>query len=93
MNIRGKEKDIVNISLGHEAESFACEYVASHTDDNESKSSRTASKLLAYEAGFVNGIKFLANYLKEYDIQIEIHDEIVKTTNKEDWYSGEVVEN
>lgn len=87
MNIRGKEKDIVNISLGHEAESFACGFVMKHMDDDE-----PTSNLLAYTEGFEQGIKFLANYLKEYDIQIEINDSLVKTTNKEDWYSGEVVE-
>lgn len=87
MNIRGKEKDIVNICLGHESESLACGFVMNHMDDD-----KHVSNLLAYEEGFEQGIKFLANYLKEYGIQIEIHDELVQTTDKEDWYSGEVIE-
>ena len=87
MNIRGKEKDIVNICLGHEVEDFACGFIMKHMGDDE-----PPSNILAYTEGFERGIKFLANYLKEYDIQIEIRDELVQTTDKEDWYSGEVVE-
>ena len=89
MNIRGKEKDIVNICLGHESEDNATAYII----QNKLTDSGNITPIIdAYTEGFERGIKFLANYLKEYGIQIEIHDSIVQTSNKEDWYSGEVVE-
>lgn len=89
MNIRGKGKDIVNICLGHENEGNATAYIIR----NKLTGSGNITPIVdAYTEGFERGIKFLANYLKEYGIRIEIHDKLVQTTDKEDWYSGEVVE-
>lgn len=89
MNIRGKNKDIVNIMLGHESESYATGYVIEH----KLASSGCVNPIIdAHEAGFNAGITFLANYLKEYGITIEIFDNEIITTNREDWYSGEVID-
>lgn len=87
MNIRGKNKDIIDIRLGHESESFGTGWLMCHNDTPVD----IGYVLNAYEDGFYQGIEFLANYLKEYDITIEIFDKPVSTTDKEDWYSGDVI--
>lgn len=89
MNIRGTNKDIENIRMGHESESYATGYIMEH---NLSSSGYVTPIMEAHEAGFNAGITFLANYLKEYGITIEIFDKEIKTSNREDWYSGEVIE-
>lgn len=89
MNIRGKNKDIVNIRMGNESESYASEYVKQH---NLVSFNSITSIIEAHTDGFISGIMFLANYLKEYGIAIEVFDKEIKTFNKEDWNSGEVID-
>lgn len=89
MNIRGKNKDIEDIRMGHESEGNATMYVI----QNKLTESGNINPIInAYTEGFQRGIEFLASYLKEYNIQIEIFDKVVETINREDWYSGEVIE-
>lgn len=88
MNILSKTKDITDIRLGHNAESAATMYFFHHKFEQEQYIPVTD----AYADGFEGGIRFLANYLKEYGIDIVIREEVVKTTPKEHWYSGIVVE-
>lgn len=87
MNIRGSKKDIVNICLGHEAEGYALGWLTYNKDREIPK-----DNLGAYEDGFERGIRFLANYLQEYGITIEINDDKVDTISKDVWYSGEIID-
>lgn len=87
MNIRGKEKDIVDIRLGHESESYAMGWVI---ENNKSESHKADWQ--AYEDGFEQGIRFIANYLSEYGINIELYDKVVDVKQKDDWYSGTIIE-
>lgn len=92
MDILSKTKDITNICLGHECDSYATMYLVEHHEEIKERVEPVISSYDAYANGFEDGIKFLANYLKEYGIDIVIREEVVKTTPKEDWYSGIVVE-
>lgn len=89
MNIRGKNKDIVEIRMGHESGDNAIMYIV---QNKLTESGNITPIIDAYTEGFQRGIEFLANYLKEYDIQIELFDKVVETNNREDWYSGEIIE-
>lgn len=91
MNIIGENFNIEDIRFGHESEGHAFGYVIKNKF-MESKTPEEISGIIsAHEDGFECGIKFLANYLAEYGIKIELHDKILETEEKEHWYSGEIV--